>query len=298
MISIIISSAKKELLDQVKLNIAATVGVEHQIIAFDNSDGKKGICEIYNLGIAEAKFDLLCFMHEDVAMITADWGLIVQKIFDEHPDVGLIGVAGSSYQPLSPSGWNGYGSDNYYLNLLQSFKFSDQERTLRYRNPNNEKLVPVACIDGVWFCTTKSLAVKYRFDENFKGFHVYDLDFSLAVGQEKTVAVTFEVLLHHFSEGQYNVPWLESTIQLYQKWFNALPVEVEPLTKKKRVFIERKTFKHFIKLMANSHLSLSIANRFLWKDNRFIKLNFGLFLKLQFYILIAMIKRLLGINVK
>ena len=75
MISVIISSAKKELVTQVTKNITDTIAVEFEIIAFDNSNGEKGICEIYNQGIKKARYDVLCFMHEDIAMITPGWGL-------------------------------------------------------------------------------------------------------------------------------------------------------------------------------------------------------------------------------
>ncbi len=298
MISVIISSAKKELLQQVSKNIADTIDVEHEIIAFDNSNGAKGICEVYNLGIKQARYDTLCFMHEDVDIKTAGWGKVVEDIFKQNPGVGLIGLAGSSYRPLSPSAWNGYGSEYYYLNLIQHFKHSDKEAALTYHNPGNKKFAPVATVDGVWFCTTKDLASKYMFDESIKGFHGYDLDFSLSVWQEKTVVVTFDILLEHFSEGRYDKVWLQNIVQLYDKWYHRFPIALEPVTKPEQIFIERKTFKHFIGLVANSELPLSVATRFLWKDGKLSKLSFSLFLKLRFYILLAWVKKALGLKVK
>jgi len=298
MISVIISSAKKELLQQVSKNIANTIAVEYEIIAIDNSDGRMGICEVYNQGIKQAQYDFLCFMHEDVAMQTGNWGTLVLNIFNQNPEIGLIGLAGSSYRPISPSAWNGYGSEYYYLNLIQHFKFNDKETALTYHNPGDKKLAPVVAVDGVWFCTTRNLAAKYQFDESIRGFHGYDLDFSLSIGQEKTVVVTFDILLEHFSDGRYDEAWLQNIIQLYHKWYHLFPIILEPITLPEQLFIERKTFKHFIGLVANSKLPLSVANQFLWKENRFIKLSFWLFIKLQFYIMLAWIKKALGIKVK
>jgi len=296
MISIIISSAKKPLLAQVKKNIADTIGVDHEIVAFDNSEGSKGICQIYNQGISQAKFDILCFMHEDVAMHTQDWGLVVKNIFANHPDVGLVGLAGSSYRPITPTGWNGMGNEGYYINLLQRFKFEEKETKREYHNPSDRPLAPVVAVDGVWFCTTKALAEKYRFDESFAGFHVYDMDFSLTIGQEKTVAVTFDVLLEHFSEGSYNADWLKDTIKLFEKWQHILPINLEGLSRKQMIYIERRTFKHFLKQLSQSKLPISIANKVLWKNGKFRKLDFGLFIKLQFYIVLAWFKKLFAVK--
>lgn len=296
MISVIISSAKKELLTQVRKNISDTISVKFEIIAFDNSSGEKGICAIYNQGIKKAQYDILCFMHEDVAMLTQGWGAIVENIFAQHPEIGLIGVAGNSYKALAPSG--NIGNNNYYLNLIQAYKFTGKEKTHDYHNPGHKSLVPVTCVDGVWFCTTRQLAQKHFFDERFKGFHAYDIDFSLSIGQQKQVAVTYDVLLEHFSEGSYSEAWLSDIIKLYEKWYAALPMQTEQFTKGQKLDIERKAFKHFIKQLADSHLPLSTANRFLWKDNKFLKLSFSLFIKLQFYIITAWVKKALGVKVK
>jgi hypothetical protein len=289
MISIIISSANKSLLTQVSQNIENTIGITYELIALDNSGGNKGICEVY---------DFLCFMHEDVNMKTANWGQVVLDIFAQNPGIGLIGLAGSSYRPLSPCAWNGHGSEYYYLNVFQHYKHISRESGLTYHNPGVKKLAPVVSVDGVWFCTTKALAYKYPFDQSIKGFHGYDLDFSLSIRQEKNVAVTFDILLEHFSDGKCDEIWLENIVQLYDKWFQHFPIQLEPMTKSERISIERRTFKYFIALLAQSNLSLNVANHFLWKDNRFIKLNFWLFIKLHFYILMAWIQKTLGIQVK
>src|ERR1700749_695104 len=109
MISVIISSVSPAYLEQVIKNVEDTIGVDHEIIAFDNRDGKKGICEIYNQGIGKARYDILCFMHEDIRILTANWGQAIQKTFNQNPDFGLLGIAGSDYKSLAPSGWNGGG---------------------------------------------------------------------------------------------------------------------------------------------------------------------------------------------
>ncbi|RYE18702.1 MAG: hypothetical protein EOP45_13720, partial [Sphingobacteriaceae bacterium] len=218
MISIVICSRDVIVLAAVSRNVAETIGVPYEIIAIDNSKSQYTIFQAYNRGIEQSKYEFLCFMHEDISFKTANWGLLVYKLFDENQKLGLLGVAGSSYKTFIPSGWiAAYAEIAGYVNLLQSFK-DKREDLHSYANPKDEKLAKVISVDGVWFCTRKSIAAKVRFDEHtFKGFHCYDVDFSLTVGQQYDVAVTLEILINHFSEGSFDENWAAETIKLHNK---------------------------------------------------------------------------------
>ncbi|GAA3977111.1 glycosyltransferase family protein [Mucilaginibacter dorajii] len=291
MISIIISSANPAFLQQVTKNINDTIGITHEIIATDNSNGQRGICQVYNEGVAKAKYDLLCFMHEDILIKTSNWGSVVADTFNNYPKLGLIGLVGSAYKPLAPSGWGGVGPHTHYTNIIQSYQYSDKQPEHQYRNPADEKLSRVACVDGVWFCTTKNIATQYPFDEqNFTGFHAYDIDFSLLVGQKYTICVIYDVLIEHFSEGNYNKTWLLDTLKLHEKWNSQLPVNYSSLTGAEVIYTEKATFKYFIKYLSTFGLPISYARKMLHINNRYLKLNFKLYLKLQFYILLQSLK--------
>ena len=249
MISIIICSVSRDELLTVSENIRKTIGVPHEIIAFDNNKLQKGICEIYNMGARQAKYDMLCFMHEDIEMQTVGWGEKLVELFDKHPRLGLLGVAGGGYKSLVPSGW--YNADlelngEFYCCLVQGFKHSGIEEYLDYRNPRNEQLSKVAAIDGCWMCTKKKIALKYTFDETMlKGFHGYDIDFSMAVGQQYDVAVTYEILLRHFSEGSFSGEWENETLKIHEKWSARLPVNTDGLPEKSLLRYERRAFKAY-----------------------------------------------------
>ena len=251
------------MLKQVTQNIEDTIAVPHEIIAFDNSNGQKGICEIYNLGAKQARYDILCFMHEDVAMQTSNWGTTVATSFEKDSKLGLLGIAGCSYKSKSPSGWVCYGSEKIlHYNLIQSFKYGQQETKKIYSNPHNEPLSRVACVDGVWFCSKKELFEKIQFDEHLlKGFHGYDVDFSLAVNQYYNVAVTYDILLHHFSEGKFEKDWLEEVLKVSDKWKNKLPLSLASLNRKEKIKIEQKTFENLIGKMIHHGITFS----FCWK---------------------------------
>lgn len=283
MISIIIASVNDRLLFDVKKNIQQTIGVEYEIIAFDNSRGERGLCEIYNLGIKKSKYDLLCFMHEDVCIKTENWGMVVEQLFISDSKLGLIGLAGSSYKSIAPSGWfcNGGPQRINYINLLQRYKFNDLGVFHNCQNPKNEKLSQVVAIDGVWFCTQKLVASKYKFDEDtFKKFHCYDIDFSLSIRPEFKTAVTFDVLLEHFSEGSYDRSWVEETLKLYNKWQNKLPINLDDLSIREMAISEKSAFRFFLKQMRLAGFSRIERLNVILKSKIHTKVSIGLFLKL------------------
>jgi hypothetical protein len=282
MLSIIIASTDKRLLQNVSENIAETVGVEFEIISYDNGNGNSGLCELYNKGADLAKYDLLCFMHEDVSVRTESWGKIVANIFAENEKLGLVGLAGSTYKTLVPSGWfcDAGAKITNCVNMLQRYKFSETDTKHVYQNPHGHKLSKVTAVDGVWFCTKKSVVAQHPFDEKtFKKFHCYDLDFSLSVSQSYNVGVTFEILLEHFSEGNYDKTWVEETIKLHNKWSHYLPIDLEGLTKKEKFIAEKYSFRVFIRQMLLSGYSRGGIFSIFWNSS-FRKQNFILFIKL------------------
>jgi hypothetical protein len=286
MISIIISSADKILLKQVTENIHHTIGVPFEIIATDNSRGEKSMCEVYNQAAQNARYDILCFMHEDIIIDTQSWGQIVNNLFNNNPELGLLGIAGGAYKALAPSGWQPFGDINIHMYLLQDYKFAGKERALVNQNPGNQKLPAVACVDGVWFATTQKIWAEFKFDEKtFTGFHAYDIDFSLAVGQKYKVAVTYDVLLQHLSDGNYDRAWIYESMKLYQKWNEHLPANIQLLSYKQQIAAEKITFKKFVEQLIKLKLPIQLAYTILWQNNRYAIFSFKLFVKLNFYLL-------------
>jgi hypothetical protein len=282
MISIIIASADPNQLQQVTENIEITIGVPFEIIAINNSDASKGICEIYNSGIQQARYNILCFMHEDIIIKTNNWGPILKNIFDNNTDIGLLGVVGGSYKPFTPSTWEGLGVKNTFCNIIQSYKYLKKETYHDYRNPKNSLLERVACVDGVWLATTSKVATEFKFDEDtFKGFHAYDIDYSIAVGSRYKVAVTYEILINHLSEGKYSREWMEDTLILHNKWKDYLPINVGAFTAAECVYMEKVTFKEFIKrlvaLKFPSGIAYAVLKHKFYKESR-------LYWKLKYYV--------------
>ena len=81
MVSVIICSINKTLARQVEQNIQETIGVPWELILTDNTELKKGITWVYNEAASRARFEILCFEHEDVLFGTANWGALIQQYF-------------------------------------------------------------------------------------------------------------------------------------------------------------------------------------------------------------------------
>ncbi|WP_342085703.1 glycosyltransferase [Dyadobacter sp. OTU695] len=273
MISIIICSVSRNELLTVSENIRKTIGVPHEIIAFDNNQLQKGICEIYNMGARQAKYDVLCFMHEDIEMQTVGWGEKLVELFKNNPAFALLGIAGGGYKSLAPSSWYNYHlqeNGGFYCNLIQGYKHTGRNDSLDYQNPRNELLSRVACVDGCWFSVRKSAALKYPFDEKLlKGFHGYDIDFSIAINQEFQVAVTFEILLRHFSEGNFNRKWMDEICKVHKKWGAVLPLNIDKIPESHLKRIERHAYEVFLQeQIDNDRYSKWYLIKLIWSTRR------------------------------
>lgn len=288
MISIVISSSNSGYLTAVKENIRETIGVPYEVLAVPNGDGKRGICEVYNTAAAQAKYGILCFMHEDIQFHTQNWGHNVVEVLS-NPEIGLLGVAGSKYKSLTPCGWScpGISIPWHKANFIQRFKFEDLQTQHFVYNASDEQVSEVATLDGVWLCTRKSVFETIKFDEQLlRGFHGYDLDYSLQVGQQYKVCVTFGVLIEHFSEGNYSVDWLNAMFKLHDKHKDALPRIVGEIPTREIRHAEKSAGKALFKMMARMGFDLNDRIAVLWKYDALRALGWKQFLLFNLKLLV------------
>ncbi|RZK10986.1 MAG: hypothetical protein EOO46_08480 [Flavobacterium sp.] len=294
MLSIIVSSYNQNNFCQFEESVSKTIGeIPYEIVKIDNP-GIMGICEAYNLGVSRAKYEYLCFSHDDVAMVTPGWGNKLVEIFKTNPSVGIVGIAGSSYRSLAPSGWYAKDSKRFeYINLLQDYRYQSHPPEHKVNNPKNERLAKVICVDGVWFCTKKSVVNEFPFDEiTFKKYHCYDLDFSLSVHHKYEAVVTFDILLRHFSEGNYwSKEWAEETLALFYKWKHKMPICVEAIGKKEQRAIELGALRQFSFCLRLLDFRLLAILRFISSVELFRFVPFGELIRLYSVILYAWFKK-------
>lgn len=277
MISIIISSYRENFFSTIKQNIAETIGVPYEIIKIENN-GIMGITKAYNKGASDAKFPLLCFVHEDVIFHTNDWGKLVIAKFNSDKRIGLIGIAGGSYKSAAPSSWFPLVYPNCKLpihkRLIQHYKDKIAQENV---NPFNEKETRVACVDGVWFCCKQEIWKKVKFDENLTGFHCYDIDFSLGVNKIANVIVVYDILIEHLSPGTYDPLWVKATYFLHKKWKRKVPVNYTRLSFKDLRSVEVESRDRFIFLMKRNKFKPTEILDVIWSVNSFKYFNFKKF---------------------
>ncbi|MBO7629133.1 MAG: hypothetical protein J6S87_04205 [Bacteroidales bacterium] len=225
MLSIIICNRKPRITPELAENIGNTVGVEHEVIAIDNSNGQYSIFQAYNEGVQRARGNVLCFMHDDVRFRNSGWGLVVERLFAENNMLGALGVDGGHFMPNCPCSWT-----SCYTTSFHTWRDDKDGVCREYSNKefsNGQNLVEVASIDGLWMCIRKSLfenAIRFD-DKTFSGFHCYDSDICMQIltfGYH--IKVTFDVEIIHNSNGTYNPTFFENIELWHKKWHNQLPV--------------------------------------------------------------------------
>ncbi|WP_336686684.1 glycosyltransferase [Chryseobacterium bernardetii] len=209
MVSIIISSYLPNYFSALENNISKSIGVPYEIIKIDNP-GLMGICKAYNQGAEKARYENLLFIHEDVLFHTQDWGkkLIIHL---NNEEAGIVGVAGSAYVPTAPSSWTVAEQYNF-VNILQGNKENSEYLPIHTTQKNR---TDVFAVDGVFIGIKKEKYNHFKFNEALlKGFHGYDLDFSLRVSKKFQNYVIDDILIQHFSGGNLDKNWLDANIKV------------------------------------------------------------------------------------
>ncbi|WP_417939609.1 glycosyltransferase [Flavobacterium sp. RS13.1] len=232
MISIVVSSYRSNFFEQFCCSVEDTIGVEYEIIKIDNPN-LMGICEAYNLGASKANFTIILFSHEDVIFKSLNWGKEIKNIFNSDEKIGLIGLAGCKVKSCVPSGW--YTERDKFLayNFIQS-NFKDPN--LKSININITCTTEVATIDGFFMVTKKEIVSKILFNESLlKGYHGYDLDISLAVGQNYKVVVSHLIKVEHLSLGTPDINWFQDILKVNENYNEILPIYTNNIKKSKTI---------------------------------------------------------------
>lgn len=210
MISIVICSINDDLLRQVTASIHSSIGVEYELLVWDNRVQQKGLCEVYNLMAVKAKYPYLLFMHEDLLFETSNWGEKLLQKFQDNASLGLVGLAGASYKSKMCSGWyTGLtGTEAYHISHMNA----GVKELFTTFSASAATAFDCICLDGVFLMCRKEVWETIRFDDaQLHGFHFYDIDFSLRAAAICKLQVVPDVSVVHLTQGgDYGDKWVEA----------------------------------------------------------------------------------------
>lgn len=222
MLSIIICSVSPKRLQVLTDSIASTIGVAYELITIDNRERHWPIAKVYNYAAAQAKYPYLLFVHEDVIFLTPGWGKIFERKLAE-PDCGVIGFAGSRAKLNTCSGW-WTGNDELDCSNYWYVDEAGVRQKARGGFFSDEPFCQVAVIDGFAMFVRKDVWQAVKFDETLlKGFHCYDLDFSIMTAlryRNYVCAASIEVC--HLSNGSFENCWIKETIRIHRRKLHTL----------------------------------------------------------------------------
>jgi hypothetical protein len=188
-----------------------------QILIYEN-DGISSLPEIYNEGLNEATNDIIVFMHDDLILETKNITPKVIKLFETNPDYGVIGLAGTD-NLLSGMWWQ----DRTSMYGVVGHEHEGKRHVNHYSKESySEKLKEVIVVDGLFMMVHRG-RIKHKFNEQFEGFHFYDLPICIENHLDGVkIGVTTKIMVTHKSIGMVNKKWEKNKFlfeALYEKNF-------------------------------------------------------------------------------
>jgi len=223
-ISIVFSTRKLDL-NYVK-HLKNSCGLlDPDIIPIEN-DHQYSLSEAYNIGLEKAKYNIIVFVHDDVKFDTDNWGRKLCKHFTQNPEYGIMGVAGTN-NLISGMWWEDKSSMHGIVNHSNGVK----TWTSRFSEDQGNKIKPMIVLDGVMFAIDKNKIV-HKFDEEFKGFHFYEIAFTFANHLKGVkIGVFTDIRLTHMSVGATNDEWVVNKKQFEEKYKLNLPCNLNEVWK-------------------------------------------------------------------
>jgi hypothetical protein len=185
------------------------------------NNGKKSLTKVYNEILENSKYNIVVLCHDDLEFDTENWGRKLLKHYEKSNEYGIIGLAGSKYLPESGRWWE----INETMYGIVNHKQNGKKWASTYSKPING-VEEVVLIDGLFISLNKT-KIKQKFDEDFNGFHFYDLSFCIPNFEDGVkIGVITDIRVTHLSVGQTNEIWESNRIKFLQKYKSSFPLDI------------------------------------------------------------------------
>jgi hypothetical protein len=218
-LSVVISTQKTENVD-IKSLMKSFQHPKTKFLIYEN-DNKYSLTEVYNKGLKESKYDIVVFMHDDIIIETTSVTKKIQRLFEKNPEYGIIGLAGTD-ELVSGMWWQKREK------MFGQVKHQHDGKTWKnsYSGSLGDDLKEVVCVDGLFFAVNKNI-IKNNFDEEFKGFHFYDIPFCVEnFRQGVKIGVTTKIMVIHKSIGMVDKKWEKNKLFFEAKYGDILPLTI------------------------------------------------------------------------
>jgi hypothetical protein len=200
-----------------------TCGVPNpQIIPIEN-EGKYSLPEAYNMILEQATNDIVVLCHDDIYFDSKNWGSKILKHFKRSPEYGILGLAGSTQLPESAKWWEDFSK----MKGIVNHEHEGKKWESKYSASLGNQIEDVVLVDGLFIVLNKK-NIKQTFNEEIKGFHFYDVDFSFRnFIEDVKIGIIYDVRVTHKSIGQTNEQWEQNRIKFAETNKDLLPVKIK-----------------------------------------------------------------------
>jgi glycosyltransferase involved in cell wall biosynthesis len=193
-----------------------------QIIPIEN-EGKYSLPEAYNMILKQATNDVVVLCHDDIYFDSKNWGSKILNHFKRNSDYGILGLAGSTQLPSSAKWWEDFSK----MKGIVNHEHGGKKWESKYSASLGNQIDDVVLVDGL-FIVLNTKNVKQKFNEEIKGFHFYDVDFSFRnFIEDVKIGVIYDVRVTHKSIGETNEQWEQNRIVFAEKHKDILPVKIK-----------------------------------------------------------------------
>lgn len=193
--------------------------IDIEVIEYINQG--EPLTKFYNQGLKDTNNDIVVFCHDDIVLNTKKWGKRIISHF-ENTDFGILGVAGTTDMADNGRWWE----DN--TKMLGQVRHTHEGKSWdsKYCSLFGDTVLESILVDGLFFAVKKD-RLSNTFNEEFKGFHFYEIDFCFSNHLAGTkVGVMSNIRITHKSIGMTNDEWEKNRLQFVEKYKDNLPYNI------------------------------------------------------------------------
>lgn len=221
--AVISTREEGEKIENFAKHVEDTCGCDISVIVAVNHDAI-GLTEVYNRATEseELKDKIVVFMHDDIEFMREGWGKELLRLFDEHKDYGIIGVAGSAEFNNKEAAWWRY--KRIFGQVLH--RHEGKSWLTAFSPLLDHDLEEVCVVDGLFMAVHNGRCKQRWDDEHFK-FQFYDIAFCIDNYLEGVkIGVTTNIRIAHNSVGELKPEWHEAVGTLMEKYRDVLPISI------------------------------------------------------------------------